>query len=270
MTITKYTFFSPNGDDFPVTANADGKLYMMLTGMSYSDYRVKFWSNPINTALNRVYTNVSLVVAGRYFELSDHAVTLKPAQTNYIHAVIDLASVSDPVTITVEDNDNSTDVDINNESGVLKRCFDIVVTNGSSVTSAKRPEGQTLTMENIKATNTIDMGRTKTVSFATGWGRTISVTRVGNMVIAYSESRYTGDMPQGAWNKANEKVPVGFRPSGQNALIPLHDLSNSTKFGWLRFGTDGGISHFLNGGVKTTDYMLNGSTTYYTNEPFPE
>ncbi|WP_198932411.1 hypothetical protein, partial [Brucella sp. CMUL 015] len=32
MAITKFTFFSPNG----VTANADGKLYMMLTAMDYS------------------------------------------------------------------------------------------------------------------------------------------------------------------------------------------------------------------------------------------
>ena len=31
MTIKNFTFFSPNGTEFPVGSNNDGKLYMMLT-----------------------------------------------------------------------------------------------------------------------------------------------------------------------------------------------------------------------------------------------
>lgn len=150
MTITKYTFFSPNGDDFPVTANGDGKLYMLLTGMNYDNYRIKFWEEPINTALNRVYVNTSLVVGGRYFELHNHLVTLMPNTTNFVHAAIDLSNTSDPVTITVEASDNSNVTDINNSSGILKRCFDIVTTSGAAVISSRRATGQTIEIAELK------------------------------------------------------------------------------------------------------------------------
>lgn len=137
MTITNYTFFSPNGDDFPVTANADGKLYMMLTGMNKGDFRLKHWADPINSALNRVYVNTSLVVGGRYFELQAESVTMYSETTNYIHAVIDLSDTSTPVTITAEKTNTSNDIDINNGTGILKVCFETVVTSTSSITSSK-------------------------------------------------------------------------------------------------------------------------------------
>lgn len=69
MTIQNYTFFSPNGTEFPVSANADGKLYQILTGMELDGFRRRDWEQPIDTALNRQYVNTSLVVGGRYFEL---------------------------------------------------------------------------------------------------------------------------------------------------------------------------------------------------------
>lgn len=209
MTITKYTFFSPNGDDYPVTANADGKLYMMLTGMDYNNYRVKFWRNPINTALNRVYVNTSLVVGGRYFELTDHAVTLKPAQTNYIHAVIDLSAPLDPVTITVEDNDNSTTVDINNNSGILKRCFDVVTTDGSSVKGARRPNGQYTNL----AYKTSQISKTFTGTSGTG---TFMFYRSGNLVQIDIRN-----MPTSITSNTviSNVIPVGYRPLASNTTI---------------------------------------------------
>ena len=55
MTIKKFTFFSPNGTEFPVSANADAKLYMLLSGKDYSQFSLRHWETPINTALNRIY-----------------------------------------------------------------------------------------------------------------------------------------------------------------------------------------------------------------------
>lgn len=136
MAINNFTFFSPNGNDFPVTANADGKLYMMLTGLDYGQLRVRHWNAPLNSALNRVYTNTSLVIGGRYFELHDHSIILQPTVTNYIHAVIDLSTPLKPVTLTVEQSDTTNTTDINNNSGILKVCFETVVTSGSAVTSS--------------------------------------------------------------------------------------------------------------------------------------
>lgn len=143
MTITNYTFFSPNGTEFPVSSNADGKLYMMLTGMELNSFRIKHWEAPVDTALNRQYTNTSIVLAGRYFELTNETVVLSASSTNYIHANIDLANALSPVSISVEQADNSTAVDINNGSGVIKRCFDIVDTSSSMVTSSVIPERMT-------------------------------------------------------------------------------------------------------------------------------
>ena len=265
MTITKYTFFSPNGDDFPVTANADGKLYMMLTGMNYTDYRIKFWENPINTALNRVYTNVSLVVGGRYFELTDHAVTLKPAQTNYIHAVIDLASVSDPVTITVENNDNSTDTDINNNSGVLKRCFDVVTTDGSGVTSASRPTGQTTNLETLKVNGnaTINGSLTRHTSnntFPMGYGVTATAFRIGEIVILTVYGNNTaGAIPSG--KVMDEKVPLGYRPPmALNFNLSVADSTHSA----YNIGTNGSITWV--GNTVPINKNWRGTMTFVTND----
>lgn len=152
MAINKYTFFSPNGNDFPVTANADGKLYMMLTGLNYNDLRLKHWSAPLNTALNRVYVNTSLVIGGRYFELRDHSIQLRPAVTNYIHAVIDLSNTTEPITITVQQSNTTNSVDINNASGVLKVCFETITTSGNGITNVT-PTAQTSVLDNISANN---------------------------------------------------------------------------------------------------------------------
>lgn len=139
MTITNYTFFSPNGTEFPVSANADAKLYQMLSGMSLADYKRTDWSAPVDTALNRQYTNTSLVIGGRYFELDNETVSLTASSTNYVHANIDLAKPNSPVSLSVETTDNSNTNDINNDSGLLKKCFDIIQTDGASVLASSTP-----------------------------------------------------------------------------------------------------------------------------------
>ncbi|WP_195916690.1 hypothetical protein [Lactococcus petauri] len=150
MTITNYTFFSPNGTEFPVSSNADAKLYLMLSGMTLIDYKRTDWTDPVDTALNRQYTNTSIVAAGRYFELTDESVVLSPSSTNYVHANIDLANAMNPVSLSVETADNSNGNDINTSSGVFKKCFDIIQTNGASVISSSTPL-QNVTFGNVNA-----------------------------------------------------------------------------------------------------------------------
>lgn len=139
MTINNYTFFSPTGTEFPVSSNADGKLYQMLAGLDNGTYKRKDWEPVVDTALNRQYVNTSLVVGGRYFELRNETVALNINSVNYIHANIDLTKTTAPVSISVETADNSNAVDVNNSVGVLKRCFDIITTNSTGVFASNVP-----------------------------------------------------------------------------------------------------------------------------------
>lgn len=253
MTINNYTFFSPNGNDFPVTANADGKLYMMLTGMEYTDYRVKFWSNPLNTALNRVYVNTSLVVAGRYFELKDHSVALEANTTNFIHAVINLSNTTQPVTVTVESADNSTSTDINNNSGVIKRCFDIVVTSATAVTSASRPSGQNTRVGTIIAN---DQSITTTAgSVVIGNGVTCNWQKKGDTVAV----RWAGTLTSinGGVAFAN-KAPSQIIPDGTKELIG-HFAQSVNSF-HIDLETDGTFRWW---GANASTGAVRGSAVYF-------
>lgn len=158
MTINNFTFFSPNGNDFPVGSNNDGKLYMMLTGLEYNSIRRKDWSTPVNTALNTQYVNTSIVAGGRYFELHNETVALQPNTTNYIHANIDLTKTTNPVSLSAESTDNGNAIDLNNGSGVFKVVIDIVETDGQGVTKAVVPK-QVTQLDTLKVKETQVFGR---------------------------------------------------------------------------------------------------------------
>ncbi len=133
MTIKNYTFLSQNGTEFPISATADRRLYLMLGGMDYSNYKMKHWKQTTNTALNRVYTDTSFVLGGAYFELNNQSITLNPNAINFVHVNIDLSNVSSPVSLSVETKDNSNSIDINTTSSVLKKCIEIVTTSGTEI-----------------------------------------------------------------------------------------------------------------------------------------
>ena len=133
MTIKNYTFFSPTGTEFPVSATADRRLYLMLGGMNYADYKMKHWLTPINSGFNRIYQDTSFVFAGAYFELKEQAVVVSANTNSYIHVNIDLSNLASPVFVTVETQDNSNNIDINSNSGILKKCIENVRTNASSI-----------------------------------------------------------------------------------------------------------------------------------------
>lgn len=252
MTITNYTFFSPNGDDFPVTANADGKLYMMLTGMQKGDFRRKDWADPINSALNRIYVNTSLVVGGRYFELNSHSVTMYSESTNYIHAVIDLSDTSAPVTITAEKTNTSNNVDINNGSGILKVCFDIVVTSTSAIASAT-PTTQNSTFDKVIAKD--QAIETESYTMAIGNGVSASFQRKGEII----NIRWSGSLTSiNSGTAFANKAPVQMRPNGTKELIG-HYASGDASF-HIDLETDGTFRWWGRNGATGA---VRGSAVYF-------
>ena len=138
MTIKNYTFFSPNGNDFPVTADADAKLYMALGNLDYATFSRVDWSNPTQAGLTKTFVKSSFVVAGRFFQAENELVQLLASSTNFIHVVIDLSTPLSPVKFTAEITDNSNTIDINNLSGTYKCCIEKIITNGGSIISTEK------------------------------------------------------------------------------------------------------------------------------------
>lgn len=231
MTIKNFTFFSPNSTEFPVGSNNDGKLYMMLTGMDYRTIRRKDWSSPLNTALNVQYTNTSIIAGGRYFELLNETVALKGNAVNYIHANIDLTRTANPVSLSAETSNNSNGVDINNGSGVLKVCFDIVTTSGTGVTSTK-PTVQTSTLDSISVNDMTVSGSidvpVQTLTVETGNGLDLQLTKKNNDLVIV---RFFGSVSntQKGWNMSGTWVDRPFRPAVVQSLVG-HFTGRDTSF----------------------------------------
>lgn len=226
MTIKNFTFFSPNGTEFPVGSNNDGKLYMMLTGMDYGTIRRKDWSSPLNTALNVQYTNTSIIAGGRYFELSNETVALKPDSVNYIHANIDLSQTTHPVSLSAESTDKSNKVDLNNNSGVLKVVIDIRTTNGTGVINTKTPDNVTYLDKLI--TNSLEMegfADSYVAFFASkGGGNTVTFTAPWDC-IAEVELFWHG------WGFAGGEWEIGITtPPGVNQVYEATGYTNGHEF----------------------------------------
>lgn len=256
MTIQNYTFFSPNGTEFPVSANADAKLYLMLSSMGMVDFRRVDWAEPINTALNRQYTNTSLVVGGRYFELKNETVNLEASATNYVHANISLTDTANPVSLSVEAADNSNGVDINNDSGVLKKCIEIVSTDSMTVTGATTPKqnftlaGDITANGSIKAESMSTTQDTTPVSIGGTGAPTGKVTyqRINGVVYV------TGSGNWGATTSGQTKnlvtIPAGFRPRVQYETAGS-PLGGTASMSW-RVATNGVVSLTPNPGGGNT------------------
>ena len=237
MTIKNFTFFSPNGTEFPVGSNNDGKLYMMLTGMGYRTIRRKDWKSPLNTALNVQYVNTSIVAGGRYFELLDETVALKGNAVNYIHANIDLTQTANPVSLSAETSNNSNGVDINNGSGVLKVCFDVVTTSGTGVTSTE-PVGQasildiihanyialkssinvpTIRANDITLTGSINVPA-QTLTVEAGNGLELQFTKKNNDLVIVRIFGSVANIKTG-WKMSGTWVDRPFRPSVVQSIV---------------------------------------------------
>lgn len=267
MTIKNFTFFSPNGTEFPVGSNNDGKLYMMLTGMDYKTIRRKDWASPLNTALNIQYTNTSIVAGGRYFELLNETVALTANTINYIHANIDLTKTTNPVSLSAESTNNSNNVDINNGSGVLKVCFDVVTTSASGVTSTEaivqnstfgNINGNNISVNNVTVNGSVSVPyQISTVQ--TGNGLTLQLTKKNDdlVIVRLSgsvSSVQSGTMMSGTW------IDRPFRPAVPQMIVG-HFTGRDTSF-HIDINPDGSIT-WWGASIGTSPLTPRGNGSYF-------
>ena len=262
MTIKNFTFFSQNGIEFPVGSNNDGKLYMMLTGMDYGTIRRKDWSKTLNTALNIQYVNTSIVAGGRYFELLDETVALKANSVNYIHANIDLTQIANPVSLSAETSNNSNRVDINNGSGVLKVCFDIVTTSGVGVTSAQ-PIVQTSTLDIIYANYMTVSGSinvpVQTLTVEAGNGLQLQLTKKNDDLVIVRVFGSVANIKTG-WKMSGTWVDKPFRPAVVQSLVG-HFAGRDTSF-HIDINPDGSIT-WWGVNIGNTPIATRGNGSYF-------
>lgn len=265
MTIKNYTFFSQSGTEFPVSATADRRLYLMLGGMDYSTFKMTHWKATTNTALNRVYNDTSLVVGGAYFELKNQSITLRANATNFIHANIDLSNVNSPVSLSTETKDNSNSIDMNTKSSVLKKCIEIVTTRGTEITKVIEKEQKTK-LKKVNADSVTVPRATRTVSIF--FGLTANLIREGNIVTVNFERQTKSGLSEVEDFRANETIPLGFRPSVNKHHFNINRNSsiNSANDLLVAFGKDGAV-YYTNNNSGT--FVYSGSTTFFTSDAMP-
>ena len=262
MTIKNFTFFSPNSTEFPVGSNNDGKLYMMLTGMDYGTIRRKDWESPVNTALNVQYANTSIIAGGRYFELLNETVALKANTLNYIHANIDLTQTTSPVSLSAETANNSNRVDINNGSGVLKVCFDIVLTSGTGVISTK-PIAQTSALDIIYANNISLKGSinvpTQTLTVEAGNGLQLQLTKKNDDLVIVRFFGSVANIKTG-WNMSGTWVDRPFRPAVVQSLVG-HFAGRDSSF-HIDINPDGSVT-WWGANIDSNAHATRGNASYF-------
>ena len=262
MTIKNFTFFSPNSTEFPVGSNNDGKLYMMLTGMDYGTIRRKDWESPVDIALNVQYSNTSIIAGGRYFELLNETVALKGNAVNYIHANIDLTQTTSPVSLSAETSNNSNRVDINNGSGVLKVCFDIVTTSGTGVTSTQ-PTVQTSILDSISVNDISLKGSihvpVQTLTVEAGNGLQLQLTKKNNDLVIV---RFFGSVAntKTGWNMSGTWVDRPFRPAIVQSIVG-HFAGRDTSF-HIDINPDGSIT-WWGASIGNTPIATRGNGSYF-------
>ena len=245
MAIKNYTFLSPSGTEFPVSATADRRLYLMLSGMDYSTFKIAHWVSPTNTGLNRIYTDTSLVVAGAYFELKAHTVTLNANITNFVHANIDLSNITNPVFITIENKDNSNAIDINTKAGIVKRCIEIVITNGTNVITTTQ-KAQKVTFDVLEANTIIQPVESTIIDL--GWGMSVTLTKKNGMIFANGTTTPSSNAGATGGFNIGVKVPEGFRPRQNNQAI-IKAQGNNNQWASYLIESDGNV-RLVSGGMN--------------------
>ena len=250
MTIKNFTFFSPNGTEFPVGSNNDGKLYMMLTGMDYKTIRRKDWVEPLNTSLNVMYPNTSIIAGGRYFELLSETIALKANSVNYIHANIDLTQTANPVSLSAETVDNSNNVDLNNRSGVLKVLIDIRTTDGMGVISEQAPNNITYLDKAV-----INSVSTTYGSLEIGNGITLSWQKKADIV----EIKWIGRLTNiNSGQTFAVKAPFQIIPDKTKELVG--HFANATNSFHIDLETDGTFRWW---GANGANGSIRGTSVYF-------
>ena len=226
--------------------------------MDYGTIRRKDWTRPLNTALNVQYTNTSIVAGGRYFELLNETVALKGDAVNYIHANIDLTKTANPVSLSAETSNNTNRVDINNGSGVLKVCFDVVTTSGTGITSTQ-PVGQasildriyaseillkssinvpTISANDITLTGSINVP-VQTLTVEAGNGLQLHLTKKNNDLVIVRFFGSVANIKTG-WKMSGAWVDRPFRPAAVQSIVG-HFAGKDTSF-HIDISPDGSVT----------------------------
>lgn len=262
MTLQGYQF-----DKVKVTPEADAQLYSYLA--QSSDNKVISGMTVTATGLNVYVASGKALVQGRLVEVTQqHQLTAQANKSGYICITVDLTqnntSTGTPGTsgylpvnnqLRLELVDVLNQQDLNN--GGLIYTFPIYsyVSIGATVTLEKidksfRPES-TIT----------------SITVASIFGISFQLTRVGNMVTANVPTQIVNFTDIGEDKKANEVLPLGFRPKTR-ASFGVFRFFNSTTY--PVFALD-----FLNSGeISFTNtqkgYLVSlGSTSYFTADPLP-
>lgn len=100
------------------------------------------------------------------------------------------------------------------------------------------------------------------------WGIERLIVRYGNLVTFNGESKYPVDIITKGWETINEKIPVGFRPVSTERLVSLDHGGNSRTF--HKISPDGSIQRLATTKIYKDTWYISPSTTWITNDPFPE
>lgn len=266
MTIIGYQF-----DKSKVTPESDASLYSYLAqGL---DNKVIKGMIATASGLNLYIEPGKALVQGRFVDVTQqHQLSAQANTSGYVVITIDLTQTNtatgipgtgdyEPVNnqLRLEVVESLNQQDLNNGGVIYTLPLYSYTSTGTSVL---------LTMYN-PSFNLFASIKTTTKVVNVGYGRDVTLTRVGNFVTVTSQNRYSTAPTNGAWIRNISTFPLGFRPQ-EEVMIYNHDLSNVNKFSWNIFKPNGNIDLFSNGNIITTDYILTSGQFWITKDPWPD
>ena len=258
-------------DKSKVTPESDAALYSYL-GQGGLDNNVASGMTATASGLNVYVATGKALVQGRWIAIQQQEQLTAQANTSgYVVVTIDLTqsntATGTPGTSDYETINNQLRLELvdtlnqqNLNDGGMVYTFPIYSYNatGTSVVLTKYK----------RSFNPADSSQTKTQTAPSGYGRSVALTRIGNLVTVTSQNQYSTTPSGGAWDKKVATVPEGFRPSS-DVLIYNHDLTNAMKFSWNLIKPNGDVDFFGNGSIATSDYILTPGQFWITKDSFP-
>lgn len=263
MTLQGYQF-----DKAKVTPEADAQLYSYLA--QGSDNKVISGLTATATGLNVYVESGEALVQGRLVEVTQqHQLTAKANKTGYVCITVDLTqnntSTGTPGTsnyvpvnnqLRLELLDTLNQQDLN--SGGLIYTFPLY-----SYTSTGTSVSLTKIDKSFRPASAIT-----SITVASLFGISFQLARVGNMVTVNVPIQIINFTDTGENKKANEILPLGFRPK-TGASFGVFRSANNNVYPILALS-------FLNSGeIRFTNtqngYMMSsGSVSYFTDDALPK
>ena len=99
--------------------------------------------------------------------------------------------------------------------------------------------------------------KAKTASFAGGFGKTITATRIGSIVIAWSQGG-SSFSNAGAWVNLNETCPSGYRPASGEAGLMVGTCPGTVNTCCQTIYHSGKMTQIVMNHDSSTDYRMIG------------